>query len=158
MRHNFLLAVKSYVSMKSLSESRMSLDIPPINARVKLTFHSFMSRAMKKLSALSVLFSLEFLSLGFFSNGTFARSTQYVPPRLVASETDVKTAKLKSLSQSDTSLFKGYGELTPGSGSFLIAKENAKASLRRFVVFAGFSAVILAPKVSLYIFKSVLNL
>jgi hypothetical protein len=146
--------------MKGLSESRVSLDIPPINATVKLTFHSFMSRVKKKLSALSVLFGLEFLSLGFLTNGTFSWSTQYVPPLLkAASHTHARAVKLDSPAKTDGRfVLERYGEPTPRSRVFLTAKENAKVSLRRFVVVRLFSRIILALKVSRYISKSVLNI
>ena len=48
-----------------------------------------MSRVKKTALALSVLFSLEFLFLGLFPNGTFSWTNQYVPPLLkAASHTD----------------------------------------------------------------------
>jgi hypothetical protein len=119
-----------------------------------------MSRVKKKLSVLSVLFSLEFLSLGFFTNGTFSWSTHYVPPLLkAASHTHARAVKLDSPAKTDGRfVLERYSEPTPCSGGFLTAKENAKVSLGSFVVVPLFSRTILAPKVSRYIFKSVLNI
>lgn len=119
-----------------------------------------MSRVKKQLTALSVLASLEFLSLGFFTHGTFSWSTQYVPPLVkAASQTDAKAVKLDSPAKSDSRfVFKGVWRTDTRSGSFLTAKENAGVSFRSFVVLPVFSTIILAPKVSRYIFKSVLNL
>ena len=119
-----------------------------------------MSRVKKQLSALSVLFSLEFLSLGFFTNGAFSWSTHYVPPLLkAASHTHARAVKLDSPAKTDGRfVLERYSEPTPCSGGFLTAKENAKVSLGSFVVVPLFSRTILAPKVSRYIFKSVLNI
>jgi len=120
----------------------------------------FMSRVKKQLSALSVLFSLEFLSLGFFANGTFSWSTQHVLPLLkVASHTDAGAVTLDSPAKPDGRfVFESSGEPTSSSGVFLTAKENVGTSLRSFVVSPLFFRSILAPKVSRYISKSVLNL
>jgi hypothetical protein len=119
-----------------------------------------MSRVKKKLSALSVLFSLEFLSLGFLANGAFSWSTQHVLPLLkVASHTDAGAMTLDSPAKTDGRfVLERYSEPTPRSGSFLTAKENAKVSLRSFVIIRLFFRIILAPKVSRYISKSVLNI
>jgi len=146
--------------MKSLSESRVSLDIPPINATVKLTFHSFVSRVKKKLSALSVLFSLEFLSLGFLTNGTFSWSTQHVPPLLkAASHAHARAVKLDSPAETDGGfVLESDGESKARSATFLTTNDPAQVFLRSFVVVRLFSRIILAPKVSRYIFKSVLNI
>jgi hypothetical protein len=142
--------------VKCFSASGESLDIRPINANVKLIFHSFMSRVKKKLSALSVLFSLEFLSLGFLTNGTFSWSTQHVPPLLkAASHNHARAVKLDSPAKTDGRfVLERYGEPMPRSRVFLTAKENA----RSFVVVRLFSRIILAPKVSRYVSKSVLNI
>src|SRR5882724_9790558 len=78
------------------------LDIRSINVSLKRTFCSFMSRVKKQLSALSLLFSLEILSLGFFANGTFSWSTQHVLPLLkVASHTDAGAVTLDSPAKTD---------------------------------------------------------
>ena len=119
-----------------------------------------MSPVKKKLSVLSVLFSLEFLSLGFFTNGTFSWSTHYVPPLLkTASHTHARAVKLDSPAKTDGRfVLERYSEPTPRSGVFLTARENAKVSLQSFVVGPFFFRMILAPKVSRYISKSVLNI
>jgi hypothetical protein len=118
-----------------------------------------MSRVKKKLSVLSVLLSLEFLSLGFFINGTFSWSNQHPPPPLkAASHMDGKAVKLDSPAKTEAPFVERYGELTPRSGDFLTAKKNAGVSLRSFIVVPLFFRINLAPKVSRYIFKSVLNI
>ncbi|HSE86397.1 MAG TPA: hypothetical protein VLJ79_09270 [Candidatus Binatia bacterium] len=141
--------------MKSFSESRGSLDIPPISARLKLKF-ILMSRVKKTALALSVLFSLEFLFLGLFADGTFSWTNQYVSPRL---HTDAGGVKLDSPTKTDGGfVLERDGELTPRSGGFLAAKENVGISFRSFVVSPLFFRITLVPKVSRYISKSVLNL
>jgi|SRR4030095_529025 hypothetical protein len=119
-----------------------------------------MSRVKKKLCVLSVLFSLEFLSLGFFTNGTFPWSTHYVPPLLkAASHTNASAVKLDSPAKTDDRfVLEMSDELKPRSGGFLTAKANAGVSFRRSMVVPLFFRIILAPKVSRYIFKSVLNI
>jgi hypothetical protein len=119
-----------------------------------------MSRVKKKLSVLSVLFSLEFLSLGFFTNGTFSWSTHYVPPLVkAASHTHARAVKLDSPAKTDGRFaLERYTDHTPRSGVFLTTKENAGVSFRKSMVVPLFFRIILAPKVSRYIFKSVLNI
>ena len=119
-----------------------------------------MSRVQKTAVALAVLFSLEFLSLGFFTNGTFSRGIHYVPPLLKAiSHAHARAAKLDSLVKPDSRfVLETSGEPIPLSGVFLTARENVGISHRRFVVSPLFFKSILAPKVSRYISKSVLNL
>jgi hypothetical protein len=118
-----------------------------------------MSRVKKTALALSVLFSLEFLSLGFFTNGTFSRGIHYVPPLLKAiSHAHARAAKLDSLVKPDSRfVVETSGEPIPLSGVFLTARENV-GIYQRFVVSPLFFKSILAPKVSRYISKSVLNL
>ena len=117
-----------------------------------------MSRVNKKIAALAVLFGLEFLSLGLFTNGTFSWTNQYITPLLKdASRTDVRVAKLDAKT-SGGFVLESYGEPTPQSGVFLAAKENSGISVRSFVVSPLFFRIILAPKVPRYIAKSVLNL
>jgi hypothetical protein len=118
-----------------------------------------MSRAKEKFSVLSVLLSLEFLSLGFFINGTFSWSNQHPPPSLkAASHMDGKAAKLYSPAKTEGGFVERSGELTPRSDEFLTAKKNAGVSHRSFIVVLHFFRINLAPKVSRYIFKSVLNI
>jgi hypothetical protein len=145
--------------MKSFSKSRLSLDIPPINVPLILP-QLFMSRVKKTALALAVLFSLQFLSLGLFTNGTFSWTDQYVPPLLKAvSHTDAGVVKLDSAAKTDGAfIFERHGELTPRSGGFLAAKEPAEVFLQSFIVVPLFFRIILAPKVSRYISKSVLVL
>ena len=145
--------------MKSFSKNRVSLDIPPINASLNLT-SILMSRVNKTALALSVLFSLEFLFLGLFPNGTFVWANQYVSPLLeAASHTDAGVVKLDSPAKTDgASVLEGYGEVTPRSGGFLAAKEAAEVFLQSFIVVPLSFRFILAPKVSRYLSKSVLIL
>ena len=119
-----------------------------------------MSRVQKTAVALSVLFSLEFFFLGLFPNGTFAWTNQYVPPLLkAASHTDASAVKLDSAAKTDGGfILEGSGEPIPSLGVFLTAKENVGISHRSFVVSPLFFKIILAPKVSRYISKSVLIL
>src|SRR5262245_42509264 len=115
-----------------------------------------MSRVKKKLAAAAVLFSLELLSLGLFNNGTFFWRNQYV---LATTQTDVTTVKLGSPARTDDDfVFRSYGEPTPGSGIFLTAKGSLGIAVQSFVASPLFCRIILAPKVSRYISKSVLNL
>ena len=115
-----------------------------------------MSRVKKKTLALSVLFSLEFLSLGLFTNGTFSWTNQYVPPLLkAASHTDASVVKQYSSAESGSRVdLKTYDQPTPRSEKFL----TADVSLRSFTIVPPHCRVTLAPKVSRYIAKSVLNI
>jgi hypothetical protein len=119
-----------------------------------------MSRVKKKLTALAVLFSLGFLPLGLLTNGTFSWTHPYISPSLkVASHTDARGVKLDFPAKTDGGLvLHSYVEPTPHSGVFLTAKELVGVSRRSFVVSSLFFRIILAPKVSRYISKSVLNL
>ena len=115
-----------------------------------------MSRLKKKLVALAVVFSVGFLSLGFFANGAFSRAA--LSP-LNTSHANLSAIKLASLAKTaGCFVFKEYDELTPRSGNFLTAKETAQFSLRRYTVVPFRFRIILAPKVSRYISKSVLNI
>ena len=146
--------------MKSFSESRVSLDIAPLSANVKLTLHTFMSRAKKTLFVLSALVSLEFLPLAFLTNGLFFWTARHVPPPLnAASHIHARAIKLNSLVKIDLASVLGrYGEPTPQSEGFVTARGNHEASRRSAIVAPLFVKVILAPKVSRYISKSVLNI
>lgn len=145
--------------MKSFSKSRVSLDIPPINAKLNPT-SIVMSRVKKTALALSVLFSLEFLSLSLFTNGTFSWTNQYVTPLLkAAAHTDARAVRLDSPAKTDGRfVLERYSESTPRSGSFLTAKENTEVFLQSFIVVPLSFRFILAPKVSRYLSKSVLIL
>lgn len=142
-----------------MSESRRLLDIPPINVNVKLTLGSLMPRVKKKLSALSVLFSLGFLSQGFFTYGTFSWTAQHVPPLLNASPTDAGVVKLYSAAKAGGGIdLTAYDEPMPRSGNFLTAREIGEASVISFIIVPFRFRIIFAPKVSRYISKSVLNI
>ena len=117
-----------------------------------------MSRVNKKIAALAVLFSLEFLSLGLFTNGTFSWTDQHIPPRQNnAPHSDVWVVNLAAKT-TDGFVDEGYGEPTPQSEVFFTAKENLGIAVPRFVVSPLFFRIILTPKVPRYISKSVLNL
>ena len=119
-----------------------------------------MSRLKKKLVALAVVFSVGFLSLGFFANGAFSRAAEHVlSPLNTTSHANLSAIKLASLAKTaGCFVFKEYDELTPRSGNFLAAKETAQFSLRRYTVVPFRFRIILAPRVSRYISKSVLNI
>jgi len=119
-----------------------------------------MSRVKKTLFALAVLFSLEFLSLGFFTDGIFSWTNQHVPPLLeAASHANASAVKLDSLAKTDRRFaLERCDDATPRSRGFLTVKENAEFSLRSFMVVPFRFRIILAPKVSRYISKSVLNI
>jgi hypothetical protein len=115
-----------------------------------------MSRVKKNFVALTVLFSLEFFSLGLFTNRIFSWTNQYVP---VAAHTDAGALKLVSPAKTDGGfILKSYGEPTPQSEAFLTATQKPGISIRSLVVSRLFLRIIFAPKVSRYISKSVLNL
>jgi len=119
-----------------------------------------MSRLKKTLFVGSVLLSLEFLSLGFFITRTFAWTNQHVPPLLTAvPPVDAGPVRLDSPAKTDGSfVLEKDGEITPRSGGFLTTIEPAQVFLRSLVVVPFFFRIILTPKVSRYISKSVLNL
>jgi hypothetical protein len=71
---------------------------------------------------------------------------------------DGKAVELDSPAETEDRFVERYGERTPRSGYFLTAKKNAGVSPRSFVVVPLFFSINLAPKVSRYIFKSVLNI
>ncbi len=117
-----------------------------------------MSRTNKKIAALAVLVSLEFLGSGLFTNGTFSRANQYIPPLLkAASHTDFRVVELYAKTDGGFVL-ESKGEPTPQSEVFLTVKENLGISVQSFVLSQLFLRIILTPKVPRYISKSVLNL
>ena len=85
-----------------------------------------MSRVKQTALALSVLFSLEFLFLGLFPNGTFAWTNQSVlPPLKAASHTDAGVVKLDSPARTDgASVLESYGEVTPALRRFFSRNRN----------------------------------
>lgn len=119
-----------------------------------------MLRAKKTLFVLSALFSLEFLSLGFFTNGIFSWTAWHVPPLLKAAPARPNRAvELNSSAKTDSRfVFEKYVEPTPGFADVLIANANGKFFLKRSRVVPLHFRIILAPKVSRYISKSVLNI
>jgi hypothetical protein len=119
-----------------------------------------MSRVKKTLFLGSVLLSLEFLSLGFFINRTFAWSNPHVQARLTAIASGVGSpVRLDAPNKTDDRLgLEKDGETTPRSGGFATTIEPAQVFLRSVVVVPFYFRIHLAPKVSRYLSKSVLNL
>jgi len=112
------------------------------------------------LLAALVLLSVEFLSLSLFANGIFARTAQPISPLLrTAPHDDASAAQIDFPATTAVRfVLEMYGELTPRSGDFLTAKENAGVSPRNVIVVPYLFTMIFAPKVSRYISKSVLNI
>jgi hypothetical protein len=119
-----------------------------------------MSRTQKTLFVLSVLFGLEFFSLGFFAKGISSRTARHVPPLLkTAPHSPESAVTLDSPAKTDSRfILEKYADLTPGSTGFLSANENARFSLKNSRIVPLRFRIILAPKVSRYISKSVLNI
>ena len=108
-----------------------------------------------KLTALAVLVGIEFLSLGLFTTGTSWTNQR----TLAAAPAHASAVQLGCPEKTDSGLvFESYVEPTPWSGVFLIAKEKPGFFGRSSGVSPPFFRLILAPKVSRYISKSVLNL
>jgi hypothetical protein len=111
------------------------------------------------LAALALL-SLESVSPSLFTQGVFSRTARPIPPLLnTASSDDARAGKIDfpatTAAHFDLQI---SGELMPGPGGFLTAKENADVSPRGVLVVRHFSTMIFAPKVPRYISKSVLNI
>ena len=117
---------------------------------------------MKKiLFVVSVLFGCELLCLAFLTNGNVSWTMQHIP-RLLKGTPHINTDAVKLDSPDKT-----YGrfvrevsdEPTPlRPAGFINAKENAGISLRSFMPVPHRFRSIIAPKVSRYISKSVLNI
>src|SRR5262245_53584717 len=115
-----------------------------------------MSRVKKKLAALAVLFSLEFLSLSLFIGGAFSSTNQLIP---AAVDTAACALAFDSPVKTDGGVvLESNGEPTSRSAAFFIVTENSGIFIRSFVFGRLFFRITLAPKVSRYISKSVLNL
>ncbi len=114
----------------------------------------------KTLFVLLVLFGLEFLFLGVFTNGVFSWTVRHVAPLLKgAPRTPESTVKLKFPANTIRCCdLEGYTEATSRSARFLTANENAEYSLKNLTVVPLCFRINLAPKVSRYISKSVLNI
>ena len=118
-----------------------------------------MSGVKKQLSTLSVLFSVGFLSLSFFTYGTFFWNVQQVLPLLnAASRIDASVVNLYSPGKAGGRVaLKMYGE-TRCSEMFLSAEQNAELLRRSLLVFPLRFKASLAAKIPRYILKSVLNI
>jgi hypothetical protein len=117
-----------------------------------------MSHSKKTSLVLCGLFSLGFLTLGLFTNGILSRAARHVPSLFKAvSHTNGSAVQFNSpVTTGGRVIFEKYGEPTPPTGSFATAKQMAESSFRSIVPL--FFRVILTPKVSRHIFKSVLNI
>src|SRR5262249_61359275 len=103
-----------------------------------------MSRVKKKLAALAVLFTLEFLSLGLCTNGSFSYSNQYI---LATTQTDATTVKLASPAKTDDVFVSGSnGEPTSRSRTFLTSQESLEISARNVFDSPHVCRILLAPK------------
>ena len=117
-----------------------------------------MPRVNKKLTAPAVAFSVEFLFLSLFANATLSWTAHHALSLLRATS-HTSPVKLNSLAKLDGRfVLKQYDKLTPRSGTFLTARETTQFHLRRYAVVPFRVKIILAPKVSRYIAKSVLNI
>jgi hypothetical protein len=117
-----------------------------------------MSRVRKTFIAGAVLLGLELLGLGFFNGRSFAWSN----PRLAARLTPITSADatplvLQSRAQGDDGFVAANDDDTTYPGFFAAACGRAQVLSRRVAVPLCFSQ-ILTPKISRYIFKSVLIL
>jgi hypothetical protein len=119
-----------------------------------------MSRTKKILFVVSVLFSGDFLCRPFLTYGTFSWTIQHIPPLLKAgSDVDAQLLKLDSPAKTDHRFALEMSDpLTSRSGDVLTAKANAEFPFTRSIAVPHRFRVILAPKVSRYIVKSVLNI
>jgi hypothetical protein len=119
-----------------------------------------MSYVKKLLFVGSFLLSVEFLSLGFFINLTFAWINHHVSPLLTAIlPVDASPVRFDSPANTDGRFIaKKDREITPRSGGFLTTTEPAQVFLRNRVIIPYSFRIIITPKVSRYIAKSVFNL
>jgi hypothetical protein len=117
-----------------------------------------MSRTKKTLVVLSALFSLEFLALGFFTNGILSGTARHIPSLLkAAAHTHDSTVKFDATVATEGGfVFEKDGEPASPRGSLVAARDTAKCSFRSIVPLC--FRISLTPKVSRHIFKSVLNI
>lgn len=108
-----------------------------------------------------VILSVQFLSQGLPANGSFASTNQpFASAIKTAADTHAGAAKLAyPATTGGRFVVEMHGELTPPSGVFLSAKQFAGISPRSFIIVPpSVRMMILAPKVSRCISKSVLNI
>ncbi len=116
-----------------------------------------MSRVRKTFIAGAVFLGLEFLGLGFFNSRSFACSNPHLAARLIPiTSANATPVVLESRAQSDDGSVAANDDDTTCPGFFATAG-RAQVLLRRVAVPLCFSQ-ILTPKISRYIFKSVLIL
>lgn len=123
-------------------------------------FSFYMSRVKKILWTLWLCLILEFLLACFLWQGAFSGRSRYIAsPSSATSPADAKSVKLDSPLRIDARfVFDERDELTRLSGHFLTARNLTASFFRSCRVALMPSTIILAPKVSRCIFKSVLNL
>jgi hypothetical protein len=117
-----------------------------------------MSRVRKTFIAGAVLLGLELLGLGFFNGRSFAWSNPHLAARLTPiTSADATPVVLESRAQGDDGSVAANDGDTTCPGFFAAAGGRAQVLSRRVAVPLCFSQT-LTPKISRYIFKSVLIL
>jgi|ERR1043166_1757094 hypothetical protein len=118
-----------------------------------------MFRLKNMLFAMSVLLTIECLSLGLFINQIFSWSRQHVAALLNSTaKTDLPAAKLATGPKTQSRLgLQGYRAIIPSGESFFTTGEIVGVSRRSFIITAPHRNSF-SFKVSRYIFKSVLNI
>lgn len=117
-----------------------------------------MSRVRKTFIAGAIFLGLELLGLGFFNSRSFAWSNPHLAARLTPIRSaDATPVVLQSRAQGEDGSVAANDDDTPCPGFFAAAGGRAQVLLRRVAVPLCFSQ-ILTPKISRYIFKSVLIL
>jgi hypothetical protein len=119
-----------------------------------------MSRTKKILFVVSMLFSAESICLPFLTYGTASWTIRHNPPLLkAASHRNTNTFKLESPAKTEgRSVLEISDEPTPRSVEFLTANAKPEYRFRSSMAAPHHFRTILAPKVSRYIAKSVLNI
>jgi hypothetical protein len=119
-----------------------------------------MSRVKKILVAASVLLGLEFLSLAVFLGTSLAGSNHYVPALMPAVRfIDAGPVRLDlPVKNAGSFAFECDGETTPDPGCFLPGTKPARVFFRSHAAAPACFKVVLTPKISRCISKSVLIL
>ena len=121
----------------------------------------FMSRAKKTLFVGSVLFGLEFLTLAVVFGRISAWSHQRLSalPKTAAPSVDAPPVGVNAPAHSDGSVVLAtFGESTPDLGRLFAITERAPLFFQSRPAVPACFKLVLAPKVSRHIFKSVLNI
>jgi hypothetical protein len=119
-----------------------------------------MSRTKKIFFVVSVLFSAEFLCQPFLTDGRFSRIIRHIPAQIeAASRSNSSTVKSDSPAKTAGRLVLELpDEPNPRPAGFLTANAKADFPFRCSLAALHRFRTILAPKVSRYIAKSVLNI